>query len=137
MMCLEVAILFMTIPWQSVFAISEKNSIRNSHLILAGEEGPFFGFNDKSSTEPYWGPVWTMLKYLQEALNFTFEVKRPHDGSVGYIYENGSWSGMIGMVNRSVVDFGFWKSLDFRLLTRAIYLKRVALVKMYLPLHGY
>ena len=127
----------MTIPWQSVFAISEKNSIRNSHLILAGEEGPFFGFNDKSATEPYWGPVWPMLKYLQEALNFTFEVKRPHDGSVGYIYENGSWSGMIGMVNRSVVDFGFWKSLDFRLLTRAIYLKRVALVKMYLPLHGY
>ena len=111
MMRLGVAILFMTIPLQSVVAISEKESIRNSHLILAGEPGPFFRFNDKSATEPYWGPVWTMLKYLQEALNFTFEIKRPHDGSVGYIYENGSWSGMIGMVNRSVVDFGIGLSL--------------------------
>ena len=67
-----------------------------------------------SASEPYRGPIWMILKYLQEALNFTFELKRPLDGTVGYIYENGSWSGMIGMINKSEVDLGIGSSTDFR-----------------------
>ena len=110
-MCLALAILFMAISCQYTYANADKNSIRNCHLLVAAKKGPFFGFNDKSALEPYFGPIWMILKYLQKALKFTFEIKRPHDGSVGYIYKNGSWSGMIGMVNRSVVDFGIGLSL--------------------------
>ena len=108
-MCLALAILFMAISCQDTCATM--NSIRSGHMIVAANKGPFFGFNDKSAPEPYYGPIWMVLKYLQKALKFTFEIKRPRDGSVGYIYENGSWSGMIGMVNRSVVDFGIGSSL--------------------------
>ena len=110
-MHLAIAFLLVRIVSQPVGAIAEKNSIRNSHLILAAKEGAFFKSNGDSAKEPYRGPIWMILKYLQEALNFTFELKRPLDGTVGYIYENGSWSGLVGMINRSEVDFGIGTSL--------------------------
>ena len=110
-MCWMLAILLMRISCQSVDAATDTSSIRNSHLVLAAKEGAFFKSNGNSASEPFRGPIWMILKYLQEALNFTFELRRPPDGTVGYIYENGSWSGMIGMINRSVVDFGIGSSL--------------------------
>ena len=96
----------MSTSCQFVSAAMEKNSIRGRHLILAAKEGAFFKSNDNSAAEPYRGPIWMILKYLQEGLNFTFELNGPLDGTVGYIYDNGSWSGLIGMINRSEVDFG-------------------------------
>ena len=114
-LALAMVILLMSISCrQFIGAAAEKNSIRNSHLILAAKEGAFFKSNGNSASEPYRGPIWMILKYLQEALNFTFELKKPSDGTVGYIYENGSWSGMIGMINKSVVDLGIGSSTDFR-----------------------
>ena len=110
-MNIAIASILVRIFCQPVGAIAEKNSIRNSHLILAAKEGAFFKSNGDSAKEPYRGPIWMILKYLQEALNFTFELKRPPDGTVGYIYENGSWSGLVGMINRSEVDFGIGTSV--------------------------
>ena len=42
---------------------------------------------------------------MQQSLNFTFEIKRPPFGAWGFTFKNGTVGGMVGMVNRSEVDF--------------------------------
>ena len=42
---------------------------------------------------------------MQKSLNFTFEIRRPPYGAWGFTYPNGTLGGMVGMVNRSEVDF--------------------------------
>ncbi|XP_069941764.1 probable glutamate receptor [Cherax quadricarinatus] len=50
------------------------------------------------------GPVPLLMGYLSKALNFTYTVVRPPDGESGVMLANGSWSGMVGMVMKEVVD---------------------------------
>ena len=39
-------------------------------------------------------------------MNFTYDVRQPPDKSYGVIKENGSWSGIIGMLQRKEIDIG-------------------------------
>ena len=51
-----------------------------------------------------------VIEYLQKSLNFTWELKRPPDQLWGHQYENGSWSGMIGMLLAKEIDFAVGKT---------------------------
>nr|XP_053652044.1 glutamate receptor ionotropic, kainate 2-like [Cherax quadricarinatus] len=62
-------------------------------------------FPDKFSkfSSRFWG---TARGLLSEALNFHYSYVRPPDGEGGIKLNNGSWSGMVGMVMRQEVDIG-------------------------------
>ncbi|XP_076030916.1 putative glutamate receptor [Oratosquilla oratoria] len=46
-----------------------------------------------------------MLRGMAETFNFTYTVREPHDGQWGYLLKNGSYSGVIGAVQRYDADF--------------------------------
>ncbi|XP_076068797.1 glutamate receptor ionotropic, delta-2-like isoform X2 [Oratosquilla oratoria] len=46
-----------------------------------------------------------MLKQLSDKYNFTYNLVLPYDGNWGSPMENGTFNGMVGMVNRTEVDF--------------------------------
>nr|XP_045600082.1 probable glutamate receptor [Procambarus clarkii] len=52
------------------------------------------------------GPVPKLMDFLASALNFSFTYARPPDGSWGFKHEDGSWTGMVGMVERREADIG-------------------------------
>lgn len=43
---------------------------------------------------------------LQDIMNFTFVLRPPPDGEWGGDLGNGSWSGMVGMLQRGEIDIG-------------------------------
>ncbi|XP_069941762.1 probable glutamate receptor [Cherax quadricarinatus] len=45
-----------------------------------------------------------MLQYIAQGLNFKYKYVTPADGMFGSKQENGSWSGMVGMVSRGEAD---------------------------------
>ncbi|XP_069957608.1 probable glutamate receptor [Cherax quadricarinatus] len=47
-----------------------------------------------------------LMDYLSKALNFTYCYVRSSDGESGIKLNNGSWTGMVGMVMRQEVDIG-------------------------------
>ena len=53
--------------------------------------------------------MWELVKFMQRARNFTFEISRPSDGEWGGCDENNECTGMIGMVSRNEVDFALGK----------------------------
>ncbi|XP_071545450.1 glutamate receptor ionotropic, kainate glr-3-like [Panulirus ornatus] len=52
------------------------------------------------------GPMPKLMNYLATAINFSYMYVRPPDGTWGLKYDNGSWSGMVGMVSRKEADIG-------------------------------
>nr|XP_045611872.1 glutamate receptor U1-like [Procambarus clarkii] len=54
------------------------------------------------------GPMAYLVSYLAKALNFSYMYLRPPDGSWGLKREDGTWSGMLGMVIRQDVSY-LWK----------------------------
>ncbi|XP_069168768.1 glutamate receptor ionotropic, kainate 5-like isoform X2 [Procambarus clarkii] len=46
-----------------------------------------------------------MMDYLSQGLNFTYKYVIPADGSFGSKQDDGSWSGMVGMVSREEAEF--------------------------------
>ncbi|XP_071548114.1 glutamate receptor-like [Panulirus ornatus] len=52
------------------------------------------------------GIIGDLLNILAELMDFDYELVRPSDGHWGTLLPNGSWSGMIGMVQREEVEFG-------------------------------
>nr|XP_045600070.1 probable glutamate receptor [Procambarus clarkii] len=50
------------------------------------------------------GPAADLVSYLAKGLNFSYKYMRPPDGSSGSKREDGSWSGMVGMVIRQEID---------------------------------
>ncbi|XP_069191782.1 probable glutamate receptor [Procambarus clarkii] len=50
------------------------------------------------------GPMTQLMMYLAKALNFSYRSVRPSDGVFGTKLDNGSWSGLMGMVLREEVD---------------------------------
>ncbi|KAG7153933.1 Glutamate receptor-like 67, partial [Homarus americanus] len=46
----------------------------------------------------------TMVDYLAQGLNFTYKYVQPADGTFGSKQNDGSWSGMVGMVARGEAD---------------------------------
>nr|XP_053636401.1 LOW QUALITY PROTEIN: probable glutamate receptor [Cherax quadricarinatus] len=62
--------------------------------------------NDPSSGVPrvqFQGSLVKMIEYLSGALNFTYSFMRPPDSVWGVRLNNGSWTGMMGMVVREEV----------------------------------
>ena len=81
-------------------------ALSKSHFIVAADDwSPFFEVNTSSLNNPYSGVMFQLLEYVRESLNFTFEIRQPPDGQWGYVLENRTVTGMVGMVNRSEVDF--------------------------------
>ncbi|XP_066957411.1 probable glutamate receptor isoform X1 [Macrobrachium rosenbergii] len=52
------------------------------------------------------GPLLLVLEMLARNINFTYDLVQPSDGSWGFLFPNGTWNGMIGMLHRKEVDFG-------------------------------
>ena len=88
---------------------NKKCSLCNRHLVLSGEQWkPFMDFDDKSVLMPG-SLMLNVIEYLQKSLNFTWELRRPPDQGWGHRYENGSWSGMIGMLLANEIDIAIGK----------------------------
>ncbi|KAL7640260.1 UNVERIFIED_CONTAM: hypothetical protein RMT77_009674 [Armadillidium vulgare] len=51
------------------------------------------------------GPLANLLEALATSLQFQYKLSRPPDGGWGIPNNDGSWSGMIGMVQRNEADF--------------------------------
>ncbi|CAC5420552.1 GRIK4 [Mytilus coruscus] len=60
-------------------------------------------FNKKISEGNYTGFTMSVLQRLAHQLNFTFQIIEPEDGQWG-IKKNGSWTGMIGLLEDRKVD---------------------------------
>ncbi|XP_071526993.1 glutamate receptor ionotropic, delta-1-like [Panulirus ornatus] len=78
-------------------------------LVVAAEEFlPHTGLVRKdgviSSIPLFEGPMVDLLEILAITMNFTYNFARPPDGSWGVKLKNGSWTGMVGMVDRKEVD---------------------------------
>ncbi|XP_069945071.1 probable glutamate receptor [Cherax quadricarinatus] len=82
------------------------------NLLVAIEESGFgrlVTVNDPSSGAPrvqFQGSLVKLIEYLSGALNFTYSLVRPPDRVRGVRLDNGSWSGMMGMVVREEVSIG-------------------------------
>ncbi|XP_071526983.1 LOW QUALITY PROTEIN: probable glutamate receptor [Panulirus ornatus] len=53
----------------------------------------------------FMGPASNVLDYIASGVNFSYSYVRPDDRSWGARLEDGSWSGMVGMVVRQEADF--------------------------------
>ncbi|XP_076068146.1 putative glutamate receptor isoform X1 [Oratosquilla oratoria] len=51
------------------------------------------------------GPMAELLTIVARQLDFDYELKQPHDHVWGTLLPNGSWSGMLGMLQREEVEF--------------------------------
>nr|XP_045593556.1 uncharacterized protein LOC123755121 [Procambarus clarkii] len=54
----------------------------------------------------FFSPIANVLQLLANVTNFTYLYMRPPDGLWGSQQNDGSWSGMVGMVSREEVDVG-------------------------------
>nr|XP_053652047.1 probable glutamate receptor [Cherax quadricarinatus] len=50
------------------------------------------------------GPAANFVQYLSDSLNFTYEYLIPPDGTYGTRTVDGTWTGMVGLVNREEAD---------------------------------
>ncbi|CAG2239144.1 GRID1 [Mytilus edulis] len=64
---------------------------------------PFVKFDNK--TKQYTGISIELVKQLADGLNFTYEIKEPPDGHWGIPLDDGSWTGMVGQLQRREIDF--------------------------------
>jgi hypothetical protein len=62
----------------------------------------FYIVKDKNGDSFYGGTDIIMLKYVADRMNFRFSHHESIDRKWGGQTENGSWNGMIGMINRGV-----------------------------------
>ncbi|KAK4310304.1 hypothetical protein Pmani_018123 [Petrolisthes manimaculis] len=60
----------------------------------------------EGAREIFTGPMLTLLVILAHDMNFSYDLVRPPDGAWGAKMQNGSWSGMIGMLRRKEIDVG-------------------------------
>ena len=88
-------------------------TLANKHLRMGAVPVPPFLVKNKDNNgqESYSGLIWDLVEYMKNARNCTFTVMIPPDGLWGNCYGNHNCSGMIGMVNRSEVDFAIGKVL--------------------------
>uniref|UniRef100_A0A8W8MHM2 Uncharacterized protein n=1 Tax=Magallana gigas TaxID=29159 RepID=A0A8W8MHM2_MAGGI len=61
-------------------------------------------FIKNGTTVKYFGYCMDLLRELAKALNFTYTVIEVPDGEFGALLQNGSWSGMVGQLERREVD---------------------------------
>nr|XP_053649837.1 glutamate receptor ionotropic, kainate 4-like [Cherax quadricarinatus] len=66
---------------------------------------PYFLIScDGGGTPVYSGIMWDLLLIILDKMNLRFEIVRPPDGLWGVADANGSWNGMLGMIQRQEVD---------------------------------
>nr|XP_053632775.1 glutamate receptor ionotropic, delta-2-like [Cherax quadricarinatus] len=80
-------------------AVSEDNPLNK----LIKKENSDFQDGHKIT---FTGPVSKLMDLLAKAQNFSYVNVRPPDGSWGLKHEDGTWSGMVGMVSRKEADIG-------------------------------
>nr|XP_053641775.1 probable glutamate receptor [Cherax quadricarinatus] len=86
--------------------------LHKPHLLAASEGNPFHRMIVSDAGSPggpryhFSGPMADLLDYLAQALNFSYSKVRPPDGVWGAKLDNGSWSGMVGMVIREEASIG-------------------------------
>ncbi|GBO11280.1 hypothetical protein AVEN_16604-1 [Araneus ventricosus] len=73
--------------------------------VAAVASSKFFWLVRTNNSTSVHGPEGKFLKCLAEKLKFQFHVLLPSDGEWGS-FENGRWTGIIGMVNRGEADMG-------------------------------
>ncbi|XP_068214587.1 glutamate receptor ionotropic, delta-2-like [Palaemon carinicauda] len=70
----------------------------------------------------YSGPIIKLLKILASNVNFTYKIRQSPDGAWGFLFPNGTWNGIMGMVLRKEIDFTLgpfgvtyirWKVIDY------------------------
>ncbi|XP_022309544.2 glutamate receptor U1-like isoform X2 [Crassostrea virginica] len=59
---------------------------------------------ENGTTVDYFGYCMELLKDMGKSLNFTYTVTEARDGEFGRRLDNGSWTGMIGQLERREVD---------------------------------
>ena len=103
--------LLLLIP--SVLGTRTSTGLDGKHLIIAAEHWPPYFIISGDLEHPVFSGVMSLvLRYLQTSLNFTSTIVRPPDATWGaFDEESGRWGGMVGMVNRSEVDFALGKFL--------------------------
>ena len=86
---------------------SRQMSLYNKHLKIGAVPFPPYLVRkkDKNGQESYSGILWDFVEYIQKARNCTFTVVIPPDGLGGNCFGKNNCTGMIGLVNRSEVDF--------------------------------
>ncbi|KAK8407845.1 hypothetical protein O3P69_002404 [Scylla paramamosain] len=52
------------------------------------------------------GAMANFFQILAISMNFTYRLVRPKDNTFGSLNEDGTWNGMVGLVNRGEVDLG-------------------------------
>ena len=52
------------------------------------------------------GKFVDLLNLFSETLNFTYKYIPPPDGAWGVLQEDGTWNGMINLIQKEEVDFG-------------------------------
>ncbi|XP_068224022.1 probable glutamate receptor [Palaemon carinicauda] len=71
-------------------------------VVISGEHWPtHIVLNERNQVS---GSMGSLLNALSQSLNFSYKIVRPEDGLWGSIGEDGSWSGMVGMVHRHEAD---------------------------------
>ena len=70
---------------------------------------------DKNGQDIIGGLLGKFLAYLKGARNCTFKVVTSHDGLGDFCYGKNNCTGMIGLVNRSEVDFAIGNNNQIKL----------------------
>ena len=88
-------------------------TLSNKHLKMGAlSQPPFFVIQEgKDGQKSYSGLLWDIVEYIQESRNCTITVVTPPNGGFGNCYKNGTCNGILGMINRSEVDFSLGKEL--------------------------
>ena len=92
-------------------AKTDKEGLRNKHLIVAGDWWePFLwydwgAYSNATTVDKAEGIMWDLLMFMQKARNFTFTLVKPSAYEWGECYAIDNCTGLLGMVNRREVDF--------------------------------
>ena len=89
---------------------NRRRNLKGHHFeVTALQESPFISkikLNTQTGLYEIEGSFADLLKSLAKTMNFTFTLKPPPDNSWGGKLENGSWNGMINLLQNEMVDFG-------------------------------
>ncbi|XP_042856547.1 glutamate receptor-like [Penaeus japonicus] len=92
----------------------KKLSWSPSFVVVAEEYRPHVVIENTAPGDPVsvMGPMVNLLSALAEGMNFSYSFVRPPDGSWGTKMENGSWTGMVGVVTRNTTTKGRNKDIS-------------------------
>ncbi|XP_071545437.1 uncharacterized protein [Panulirus ornatus] len=83
---------------------------RPKFVVTAEESEPHIGLvrdgNVIASPLSFKGPMVNVLNIFATTMNFTYRYVRPPDRSWGIKLDDGTWTGMVGIVGRKEADFG-------------------------------